>query len=79
MAVSRQLDRVRVEQNHCQGLHTDNRSYSGRKKKSELDAKISSGRSGYAQWCMPCDCRDRKPFLQASRCSNLAMLQISLG
>jgi hypothetical protein len=29
MAVSRQLDRVRVEQNHCQGLHTDNASYSG--------------------------------------------------
>lgn len=26
---SRQLDKVRVEQNHCQGLHTDRASYSG--------------------------------------------------
>lgn len=44
MVVSRQLDRVRVAQNHCQGLQTDRASYAQeRKARVREDAEGGGG------------------------------------
>lgn len=44
--VSRQLDKVRVEQNHCHGLHTDKASYMMQDKTSDIDTEEIAGQRG---------------------------------
>jgi hypothetical protein len=48
MVVSRQLDSVRVEQNHCHGLHTDRANYMTQIPISEIDTGEIAGARTYS-------------------------------
>jgi hypothetical protein len=83
MAVSRQLDSVRVEQNHCHGLPTDKASYNaaecnvreiavaaelGVEKEKKSQEKEALGKErGYLRLLTLCDCRGHRPSLLTSK------------
>ena len=79
--VSRQLESVRVEQNHCQGLQTVRASYRIRDPSDQLTPRLikSSSHQGYIQPPTLHCCPTRRYAPQVSTCSSPPMQRLWPG
>lgn len=79
MVVSRQLDRVLVAQNHCQGLQMDKASYRREQQEEKVRPNRRRGEGMAGTWSVQQQgqdgCHDRRLFRRVSMYSRRARLR----